>query len=79
MGHCRYPADRVPLHTSLKSIQVVGRASTRCHMPYGSGPRLLTEVGSSIAMCPMAPGLASWLKWALALPRALWLRTSPPG
>jgi hypothetical protein len=36
MSHCRYPADRVPLHTSLKSRQVARRASTHCHMPYGS-------------------------------------------
>jgi hypothetical protein len=30
-------------------------------------------------MCHMAPDLASRLRWALALPRVLWLRTSPPG
>jgi hypothetical protein len=77
--HCRYPADRIPLHTSLKSRQVTGRASTHCHMPYGSGPHLPVEIGSGIAMCPMAPELASWLRWALALPCGLWLCTSPPG
>jgi hypothetical protein len=44
----------------------------------GSGPRLPAEVGSSIAMCPMALDLTSQLRWALALSRILWLRTSPP-
>jgi hypothetical protein len=36
---CRYPADRVLLHTSFKSRQVAERASTCCHVPYDSGPR----------------------------------------
>jgi hypothetical protein len=30
-GHCRYPAYRVPLHTSFKSRQGARRASTRRH------------------------------------------------
>jgi hypothetical protein len=33
--------------------------------------------GSGAATCPMAPELAFRLRWALALPRALRLRTSP--
>jgi hypothetical protein len=46
---------------------------------YGSELRLLAEVGSGDATCPMAPDLASRLRWAPTLPRVLWLRTSPPG
>jgi hypothetical protein len=57
--NCRYPADRVPLHTRFKSRQVVGRTSTHCHMPYGSGPRLPAEVDSGAGTCPMAPDLTS--------------------
>jgi hypothetical protein len=76
---CRYPTDRVPLHISLKSRQVVGHASTHCHMLYGSGPRLPVELGSNAATCPMAPDLASQLRWAPTLPRVIWLRTSPLG
>jgi hypothetical protein len=47
-------------------------------VPYGFEPHLSAEVGSGTAMCPMAPDLASRLRWALMLSRALWLRTSPP-
>jgi hypothetical protein len=75
----RHPTDRVSLHTSFKSRQVIGRASIHCHVPYSSGPRLPAEVGSSAAMCPMALDLASQLRWAPALPRVIWLRTSPLG
>jgi hypothetical protein len=78
MGHCWYPADRVPLHTSLKSRQVVGCASTHCHVPYGSEPCLPTEVGFDAATCHMALDLASRLRWAPVLPCVIWLRTSPP-
>jgi hypothetical protein len=48
-------------------------------VPYSSVPRLSVEVGSSAAMCPMAVDLASRLRWAPALPRVLWLQSSPPG
>jgi hypothetical protein len=75
---CRYSADRVPLDTSLKSKQVTGRASTHCHVSYGFEPRLPAEVGSGSATCPMAPDLASRLRWAPVLPHVLWLWTSPP-
>jgi hypothetical protein len=32
VGYCWYPEDRVPPHTSSKSKQGVGRASTHCHV-----------------------------------------------
>jgi hypothetical protein len=48
-----------------------------CHVSYGSGPRLPTELGSSAAICPIALDLASQLMWALTLPYILWLWTSP--
>jgi hypothetical protein len=41
----------------------------RCHVSYGSEPRLPIEVGSSAATCPIAPDLASRLRWASTLPR----------
>jgi hypothetical protein len=75
---CRYPADQVPLHTSFKSRQVAWRASMSCHVPYGSGPHLPAEMGSDAATCPIAPDLASRLRWAPALPRAPQLQTLPP-
>jgi hypothetical protein len=115
LRYYQYLTDGVPLHTSLKSRQVVGHASTHCHVPYdseprlpvevgpvlphilwlwtsppsssghwcchmsyGFGSRLSAEVGSSATTCPMALDLASWLRWASALPCVLWLRTSPP-
>jgi hypothetical protein len=58
----RYPIDRVPLHTRLKSRQVTWCAFTHCDVPYGTRPRPLTEVGSGAATCHMALDLASWLK-----------------
>jgi hypothetical protein len=97
-GQCWYPTDQVPLHIRFKTRQVAGHASTRYHVPYGSGPclsaeigsdaatwsmapdlALLAEVGSDAATCPMAPNLTSRLRWALVLPRVLWLQISPPG
>jgi hypothetical protein len=50
----------------------------RCHVSHGPGPHLPAEVGSDVAMCPVALGLTSLLRWALALSRAPWLQTSPP-
>jgi hypothetical protein len=61
-GSCQYPADRVPLHTSLKSRQVAGRVFTHYHVPYGSGPHLPAEVGSSATTCPMASDIAFRLR-----------------
>jgi hypothetical protein len=43
----------------------------RCHMSYCSGPHLPTKVGFDAATCPMAPDLASLLRWALTLPHVL--------
>jgi hypothetical protein len=67
LAFCQYPADRVTLHTSLKSRQVAGCCYTHCYVPYSSGPRLPIEVGFSAASCPMASYLTSRLRWALAL------------
>jgi hypothetical protein len=44
----------------------------------GFGPRLQAEVGSSATTCLMALNLASRLRWALPLPRVIWLRTPSP-
>jgi hypothetical protein len=68
---CRYPTDWVPLDISLKSRQITGRAFTHHHMSYGSGPRLSAEVGSGVAICPIAQDLASRLRLAPALPCVL--------
>jgi hypothetical protein len=51
----------------------------RYHVSYGFRPRLPVEVGSGAITCPTAPDLTSRLRWALALPCVIWLRTSPPG
>jgi hypothetical protein len=75
---CRYPVDRVPPHTSFKSTQEAGRASTCYYISCSFKPHLPTWVGSSAATCPVVPDLASLPRWALALPHVLWLRTSPP-
>jgi hypothetical protein len=40
-------------------------------VPYDSGPRLPAEVGSNAATCPMAPDLASRLRWVPVLPHVL--------
>jgi hypothetical protein len=49
-----------------------------CHVSRGSGPRLLTELSSGIITCSSAPDLASLPRWALALPRVIWLRALSP-
>jgi hypothetical protein len=49
-----------------------------CLVSHSPTPRLPIEMGSSIATCPMAPDLASLLRWALALPHVPRCRTSPP-
>jgi hypothetical protein len=51
----------------------------RYHVSYVSEPRVSAEVGSGATTCPMAPNLASWLRWALVLPRVLWLQASRLG
>jgi hypothetical protein len=50
----------------------------RCHVSYGSGPRLPAKVSSDAATCPMISDLTSRLRWTLALTHVLWLRTTPP-
>jgi hypothetical protein len=75
---CRYPSDQVLLHINFKSRQVAGRASTLCHMPYDSGPRLSIEIGFGAVICPIALDLASRLRWAPTLPRVPRLQTLPP-
>jgi hypothetical protein len=50
----------------------------RCHVSYDSIPHFSAEVGSGAVTSPIVSDLAFWLRWALALPRVLWLRTSPP-
>jgi hypothetical protein len=61
-GHCQYLADQVPLHISFKSRQVADRTSTRCHVPYGSGPRLPAEMGCNVVTCPIAPDCSDLMK-----------------
>jgi hypothetical protein len=59
VGHvCRYSKDRVPPHTSSKSKQEAGRASTRCHVSSSFKSHLPVEVDSDTTTCPMAPDLA---------------------
>jgi hypothetical protein len=52
---CRYPADWVAPHTSLKSRQRMRHASTCHHIPYSSELCPLARVGSDATTCPMAP------------------------
>jgi hypothetical protein len=60
-GFCWYPEDRVPTHTSSKSRQGVGCASTCCHIHCSFGPHLPAEVGFGTTTCHVAPDLASLL------------------
>jgi hypothetical protein len=71
-GHCRYPENRVPPHTSSKSSQKAGqlrghRASPRLRRPppgssggaacpHGSGSRLPAQGSSEAAMCRLGSG-----------------------
>jgi hypothetical protein len=74
----RYPTDRVPPHTSSKSRQVAGSASTCCHVSCSFRSHLPTEVDSGTITCSAAPDLASLLRWAPTLPHVSQLRTLPP-
>jgi hypothetical protein len=56
---------------------IVERAPTYCHVSYDSGPHFPTEVGFDTVKCPMSLDLASQLRWAPTLPRALRFRTLP--
>jgi hypothetical protein len=62
----------------MKSRLSAGHATTSCHVPRGSVPRLPTEEGSDTAMCPVALGPNSLPRRAPVPPRALRLRTLPP-
>jgi hypothetical protein len=74
---CRYPADWVAPHTSLKSRQRMRHASTCHHIPYSSELCPLARVGSDATTCSMAPDPAPLLGRAPVLPRVLQLWTSP--
>jgi hypothetical protein len=67
----RVPRLRIPLPCQ--------RGLRRCHVSNGSGPRLLTEMGSGVAECPQILDHASSLGRAPASPRVLWLQTLPLG
>jgi hypothetical protein len=75
---CRYPEDRVPLHTSSKSRQGARRVSTHSHVSCCFRPHLSAEMCSGATTCPAAPDLASLLRWAPALLRVPRLWTLPP-
>jgi hypothetical protein len=48
-----------------------------CHVSCGVEPRLLAEVDSGAATCPLAPDLASLSRWALVLPHVPLLQALP--
>jgi hypothetical protein len=75
---CWYPEDRVPPHTSFKSRQGAGRASTHYHVPCSTQPLLPIEVSSGTFMCPAVPDLTFLSRWAPVLPYVLWPWVSPP-
>jgi hypothetical protein len=76
--HCRYPTDRVPLHTSFKSREGAKRAPTRRHVPCSTEPCLPTKVGSRGATCLVASDPAFLIGRASAPPPVPWLWTPPP-
>jgi hypothetical protein len=76
--HSRYPADRVPLHTSFKSREGAERAPTRHHMPYSTEPCFPTKVGSRAATCLVTSDPAFLIGRASAPPRVPWLWIPPP-
>jgi hypothetical protein len=47
----------------------------RCHVFYGSEPRLPVKLGSDAVKCPMALDLVFWLRWVSTLSR---VRNSSP-
>jgi hypothetical protein len=77
-GHCRYPADWVPLHTSFKSRQVAGHAPTWRHVLCSTESCLPAKVGYGAAMCAVASDPASLIGMAPAPSRVPWLWTPPP-
>jgi hypothetical protein len=76
--NCRVCINTLPRVLWLQTSPPSWGGIWHCHVPYGFGPRLPAEVSSSAATYPMAPDLAFQLRWAMALPCVLWLRTSPP-
>jgi hypothetical protein len=54
------------------------RSKTYYHMSYSSESLLPARQGSGVATCPVTLNPASLLRRAPVLPRALWLRTTPP-
>jgi hypothetical protein len=74
---CRACIHTLPCALRLRTSPPSWGGLRCCHVSYSSRPRLLTEVGSDPATCPMAPDIASQLRWAPVLPRVLWLQTSP--
>jgi hypothetical protein len=77
LSNCRFPVDRVPSYIVFKTRQGTVHATTRCHVSHSYRPCLHVEEGSDVARCPVALDLASLMRRASALPRVLWLRTSP--
>jgi hypothetical protein len=59
---CRHPEDRIPPHTSSKSRQGAGRASTRCHVSCSFRPHHSAEVGFRATTCPATSNLTSLLR-----------------
>jgi hypothetical protein len=49
-----------------------------CHVPYSSEPCHPADVSSGAVTYPTAPDPASLMRWASALPCALWLQTILP-
>jgi hypothetical protein len=77
-AYCQYPTDRVPPRTSFTLGQGAERVLTSCHAFRGSGSRLPTREGSSVAKRPVALDPVSLPGRASVLPRVLWLWIPPP-
>jgi hypothetical protein len=65
----------LPCVLQLQTLPLYQGRLRRCHVSYASGHRYLIEVGSSAVTCPVAPDLASWVRWAPALPHVSRLQT----
>jgi hypothetical protein len=78
MHVCRYPEDRLPLHTSIKLSQRTGRAPTRRHVTYSTRRCLPVKVGSRVATCPVTLDPTFLIGRAPTPSCVLWLRTLPP-
>jgi hypothetical protein len=78
-GHYRHPAGRVPQHTSFRSRQRLGCATTHRHVSCTIGSSLPAEVGSKAATCLAALEPASQPRWDMAPPRVMRHRTRLEG